>query len=401
MLRKISSIDFKSSNTTSGKTVLIRVDYNVPVENELVTDDYRILKSIPTIKYCLEKGAKVVLMSHMGRPKGKADSKLSLIPAGEKLAELLEMPIKFSNDCISEDAIDVSKNLKDGEIHLLENLRFYNEETENNSKFASKLAKHGSIYINDAFGTAHREHASNAGIVKHFATKGMGFLMEQEVKFLSDKLTNPPKPLSLIIGGSKIDTKIAVIENFLEVADNIIIGGAMANTFLLAMNYSVGMSLVENDKVDIAKNLLKKASKKGTNITLPLDFSGELDSFGSGEICIADAKDIPENMICEDIGEKSIKLFSKIISSSNTLLWNGTVGVAENPNFAVGTNRIVDAIVENNLTSIVGGGDTVAAIRNYSESIIEELSHVSTGGGSCLEMLSGKKLTALEILKNE
>ena len=401
MLRKISSIDFKSSNTTSGKTVLIRVDYNVPVENELVTDDYRILKSIPTIKYCLEKGAKVVLMSHMGRPKGKADSKLSLIPAGEKLAELLEMPIKFSNDCISEDAIDVSKNLKDGEIHLLENLRFYNEEIENNSEFASKLAKHGSIYINDAFGTAHREHASNAGIVKHFATKGMGFLMEQEVKFLSDKLTNPPKPLSLIIGGSKIDTKIAVIENFLEVADNIIIGGAMANTFLLAMNYSVGMSLVENDKVDIAKNLLKKASKKGTNITLPLDFSGELDSFGSGEICIADAKDIPENMICEDIGEKSIKLFSKIISSSNTLLWNGTVGVAENPNFAVGTNRIVDAIVENNLTSIVGGGDTVAAIRNYSENIIEELSHVSTGGGSCLEMLSGKKLPALEILKNE
>ena len=399
MLRKISSIDFKSSNTTSGKTVLIRVDYNVPVENELVTDDYRILKSIPTIKYCLEKGAKVVLMSHMGRPKGKADSKLSLIPAGEKLAELLEMPIKFSDDCISEDAIDVSKNLKDGEIHLLENLRFYNEETENNLEFASKLAKHGSIYINDAFGTAHREHASNAGIVKHFATKGMGFLMEQEVKFLSDKLTNPPKPLSLIIGGSKIDTKIAVIENFLEVADNIIIGGAMANTFLLAMNYSVGMSLVENDKVDIAKNLLKKASKKGTNITLPLDFSGELDSFGSGEICIADAKDIPENMICEDIGEKSIKLFSKIISSSNTLLWNGTVGVAENPNFAVGTNRIVDAIVENNLTSIVGGGDTVAAIRNYNESIIEELSHVSTGGGSCLEMLSGKKLQALEILK--
>ena len=399
MLRKISSIDFKSSNTTSGKTVLIRVDYNVPVENELVIDDYRILKSIPTIKYCLEKGAKVVLMSHMGRPKGKADNKLSLIPAGEKLAELLEMPIKFSDDCISEDAIDVSKNLKDGEIHLLENLRFYNEETENNLEFASKLAKHGSIYINDAFGTAHREHASNAGIAKHFATKGMGFLMEQEVKFLSDKLTNPPKPLSLIIGGSKIDTKIAVIENFLELADNIIIGGAMANTFLLAMNYSVGMSLVENDKVDIAKNLLKKASKKGTNVILPLDFSGELDSFGSGEICIADAKDIPENMICEDIGEKSIKLFSKIISSSNTLLWNGTVGVAENPNFAVGTNRIVDAIVENNLTSIVGGGDTVAAIRNYNESIIEELSHVSTGGGSCLEMLSGKKLPALEILK--
>tara|TARA_Y100000994_G_scaffold41109_1_gene32067 strand:+ start:885 stop:2087 length:1203 start_codon:yes stop_codon:yes gene_type:complete len=399
MLRKISTIDFKSSNTTSGKTVLIRVDYNVPVENELVVDDYRILKSIPTIEYCLDQGAKVVLMSHMGRPKGKIDDKLSLIPAGEKLAELLEMPIKFSEDCISEDSIDVSRNLKDGEIHLLENLRFYNEETENSSDFSSQLAKHGSIYINDAFGTAHRNHASNSGITKHFATKGMGLLIEQEMKFLSDKLSNPSKPLTLIIGGSKIDTKIGVIENFLGLADNIIIGGAMANTFLLAMNHRIGISLAEKEKMNVAKNLLKKASKRGTKIILPIDFSGELESFGSGDICVADAKDIPNNMICEDIGEKSIKLFSDIISLSKTILWNGTVGVAENPNFAVGTNRIVDAIIENQLTSIVGGGDTVAAIRNYNEEYINDFSHVSTGGGSCLEMLSGKKLPALEMLK--
>ena len=399
MLRKISTIDFKSSNTTSGKTVLIRVDYNVPVENELVVDDYRILKSIPTIEYCLDQGAKVVLMSHMGRPKGKIDDKLSLIPAGEKLAELLEMPIKFSEDCISEDSIDVSRNLKDGEIHLLENLRFYNEETENSSDFSSQLAKHGSIYINDAFGTAHRNHASNSGITKHFATKGMGLLIEQEMKFLSDKLSNPSKPLTLIIGGSKIDTKIGVIENFLGLADNIIIGGAMANTFLLAMNHRIGISLAEKEKMNVAKNLLKKASKRGTKIILPIDFSGELESFGSGDICVADAKDIPNNMVCEDIGEKSIKLFSDIISLSKTILWNGTVGVAENPNFAVGTNRIVDAIIENQLTSIVGGGDTVAAIRNYNEEYINDFSHVSTGGGSCLEMLSGKKLPALEMLK--
>ena len=399
MLRKISTIDFKSSNTTSGKTVLIRVDYNVPVENELVVDDYRILKSIPTIEYCLDQGAKVVLMSHMGRPKGKIDDKLSLIPAGEKLAELLEMPIKFSEDCISEDSIDVSRNLKDGEIHLLENLRFYNEETENSSDFSSQLAKHGSIYINDAFGTAHRNHASNSGITKHFATKGMGLLIEQEMKFLSDKLSNPSKPLTLIIGGSKIDTKIGVIENFLGLADNIIIGGAMANTFLLAMNHRIGISLAEKEKKNVAKNLLKKASKRGTKIILPIDFSGELETFGSGDICVADAKDIPNNMICEDIGEKSIKLFSDIISLSKTILWNGTVGVAVNPNFAVGTNRIVDAIIENQLTSIVGGGDTVAAIRNYNEEYINDFSHVSTGGGSCLEMLSGKKLPALEMLK--
>ena len=399
MLRKISTIDFKSSNTTSGKTVLIRVDYNVPVENELVVDDYRIIKSIPTIEYCLDQGAKVVLMSHMGRPKGKIDDKLSLIPAGEKLAELLEMPIKFSEDCISEDSIDVSRNLKDGEIHLLENLRFYNEETENSSDFSSQLAKHGSIYINDAFGTAHRNHASNSGITKHFATKGMGLLIEQEMKFLSDKLSNPSKPLTLIIGGSKIDTKIGVIENFLGLADNIIIGGAMANTFLLAMNHRIGISLAEKEKMNVAKNLLKKASKRGTKIILPIDFSGELETFGSGDICVADAKDIPNNMICEDIGEKSIKLFSDIISLSKTILWNGTVGIAENPNFAVGTNRIVDAIIENQLTSIVGGGDTVAAIRNYNEEYINDFSHVSTGGGSCLEMLSGKKLPALEMLK--
>ena len=399
MLRKISTIDFKSSNTTSGKTVLIRVDYNVPVENELVVDDYRILKSIPTIEYCLDQGAKVVLMSHMGRPKGKIDDKLSLIPAGEKLAELLEMPIKFSEDCISEDSIDVSRNLKDGEIHLLENLRFYNEETENSSDFSSQLAKHGSIYINDAFGTAHRNHASNSGITKQFATKGMGLLIEQEMKFLSAKLSNPSKPLTLIIGGSKIDTKIGVIENFLGLADNIIIGGAMANTFLLAMNHRIGISLAEKEKMNVAKNLLKKASKRGTKIILPIDFSGELESFESGDICVANAKDIPNNMICEDIGEKSIKLFSDIISLSKTILWNGTVGVAENPNLAVGTNRIVDAIIENQLTSIVGGGDTVAAIRNYNEEYINDFSHVSTGGGSCLEMLSGKKLPALEMLK--
>ena len=399
MLRKISTIDFKSSNTTSGKTVLIRVDYNVPVENELVVDDYRILKSIPTIKYCLDQGAKVVLMSHMGRPSGKIDNNLSLIPAGEKLAELLEMPIKFSDDCISEDAIDVSRNLKDGEIHLLENLRFYDQETKNDEDFASQLSKHGSIYINDAFGTAHRNHSSNSGITEHFATKGMGLLIEQEIRFLSDKLSNPSKPLTLIIGGAKIDTKIGVIENFLGLADNIIIGGAMANTFLLAMNHKVGISLAEKEKVVIAKNLLKKASKRGTKIILPLDFSGELDSFGSGNICVADAIDIPSNMICEDIGEKSIKLFSDIVSSSETLLWNGTVGVAENPNFAVGTNRIVDAIIENQLTSIVGGGDTVAAIRNYNEEYINDFTHVSTGGGSCLEMLSGNKLPALEMLK--
>tara|TARA_B100000927_G_scaffold290072_1_gene288020 strand:+ start:5909 stop:7108 length:1200 start_codon:yes stop_codon:yes gene_type:complete len=399
MLRKISSIDFRSSNTTSGKTVLIRVDYNVPVQNEIVIDDYRIVKSLPTIKYCLEKGSKVVLMSHMGRPNGKINEDLSLIPVGEKLAELLEMPIKFSEDCISDDAIDVSRNLKDGEIHLLENLRFHEGETKNDSHFSSMLAKHGSIYINDAFGTAHRKHASNYGVADYFSTKGIGFLVEKELEFLSEKVSNAKKPLTLIVGGSKIDTKLALIENFMDIADNIIIGGAMANTFLLAEGNSVGNSLVEKDKVSTAKQIFKVGSKKGTNIILPIDFKGEIGKLGSKKYCEAEKGNIPNDMICEDIGDKSIKLFNSVLSKSSTIVWNGTLGVAENKIFAKGTESIIDFIVSKELTSIVGGGDTVAAIRNYKEEYIQEFSHASTGGGSCLELLSGNKLPAIEILK--
>ena len=380
------------------KKAIIRVDFNVPLNNGKVTDNSRIVAASPTIKKIISDGGSCILMSHLGRPKG-VDQSLSMGNIAKEVERVLGSEILLSKDVVGQDAKSKSKNLKPGEILLLENLRFHKEETEGDVAFAEELSKLADCYINDAFGTAHRNHASNSGITKHFATKGMGLLIEQEIKFLSEKLSNPLKPLLLIIGGSKIDTKIAVIENFLDLADNIIIGGAMANTFLLAMNKKIGISLAEKDKVDVAKNLLKEASKKGTNIILPIDFTGELDSFGSSNINVADVKDIPENMICEDIGEKSIKLFTDIISSSQTLLWNGTVGVAENPNFAVGTNRIVDAIIENQLTSIVGGGDTVAAIRNYDDSLIEQFSHVSTGGGSCLEMLSGKKLPALEMLK--
>ena len=234
MLRKLKSFDIQS------RRVLIRVDFNVPIDNDIVIDDYRIRETIPTIKHCLDQGAKVILMSHLGRPKGKINSKFSLMPVGEKLAELLEIPIKFSQDCVSDDAIDVSHNLQSGEVHLLENLRFYSEEIENNNEFAAKLSKHGEIYLNDSFGTTHREHASNAGIVHHFMHKGIGLLIEKELKFLSDTLKAPLAPVLLIIGGAKIDTKIDVIHNFLDLADNIIIGGAMANTFLLAKGFSIG-----------------------------------------------------------------------------------------------------------------------------------------------------------------
>ena len=398
MLRKITSIDFQSNNNTS-QCVLIRVDFNVPVENDIVADDYRILKSLPTIQYCLDEGAKIVLMSHRGRPNGKVDHNLSLMPAGERLAQLLEMPIKFSHDCISEDAIDVSRNLKSGEIHLLENLRFHKQETNNDTSFASKLAQHGSIYLNDAFGTAHREHASNAGITNYFTTKGMGLLVEKEMEFLSENISDSKGPVTLIIGGAKIDTKINVIKHFFDIADNILIGGAMANTFLAANKYDMGKSLVQIDEIDAAKKLMLMASKSKTNIILPLDFNGELNAFGSGKLHYATNDKVKKSMICEDIGELSIKLFTDIIKESKTVFWNGTLGVAENKDFAIGTNKIIDTIIDTDCNSIVGGGDTIAAIRNYKKGIVEEFSHASTGGGSCLELLSGNRLSAIEMLK--
>ncbi len=392
MLRKLKSFDLHS------KRILIRVDFNVPILDDVVVDDYRIRKTIPTIKHCIDQGAKVILMSHLGRPKGKIKPELSLMPTGEKLAELLEMPIKFSHDCVSEDAINVSHNLQPGEVHLLENLRFYNEETNNDSQFSMSLSKHGEIFINDAFGTAHREHASNVGIVSHFMNKGIGFLIEKELEFLSEKLTDPSLPLLLIIGGAKIDTKIDVINHFLGLADNIVIGGAMANTFLAADGYHMGKSLVESDKIDIAKKILLNASKTKTKIILPIDFTGELDSIGSKDFYHADKDNIKDNMICEDIGQSSIDLFKRVISQSKTIFWNGTVGIAENKKFAVGTESIIDEIVDSECISVIGGGDTIAAVRNYDDELISKFSHASTGGGACLELLSGKKLPAIKIL---
>ena len=392
MLRKLKSFDLHS------KRILIRVDFNVPILDDVVVDDYRIRKTIPTIKHCIDQGAKVILMSHLGRPKGKIKPEFSLMPAGEKLAELLEMPVKFSHDCVSDDAINVSQNLQPGEVHLLENLRFYNEETNNDSQFSMNLSKHGEIFINDAFGTAHREHASNVGIVNHFMNRGIGFLIEKELEFLSDTLKDPSLPLLLIIGGAKIDTKIDVINHFLGLADNIVIGGAMANTFLAADGYHMGKSLVESDKLDTAKKILLSASKTKTKIILPIDFVGELDNLGSENFHYTDKDNIKDNMICEDIGQSSIDLFKGIISQSKTIFWNGTVGIAENKKFAVGTENIIDEIVDNECISVIGGGDTIAAVRNYDDELISKFSHASTGGGACLELLSGKKLPAIKIL---
>lgn len=398
MLRKLNTIDFQSPKNNFGRTVLIRFDFNVPIENERILDDFRIQQSIPTIKFCLEQGAKLVLMSHLGRPNGKVDNSMSLIPVGEKLAEILEMPIKFSHDCISDDAIEVSRSLKDGEIHLLENLRFYKEEELNDPKFSSRLSNHGSIYINDAFGLAHRLHASNSAIIEHFNVKGIGLLIEKELHYLSESLKNPLKPLTLVIGGAKIGTKIDVINNFIDIADDILIGGAMANTFLASKGINIGKSLFENDKIENAQKILDNAKKSKTKIHLPLDSTGPLNNLINEKAFTVKTNQIEDNMIIADIGPETAELYSSIISKSKTIFWNGTMGVSEMSNFSEGNNKIIDSIVSSNSESIVGGGDTISSITNYNKSLLSEFSHISTGGGAALHLLCGTKLPAIDIL---
>ncbi len=394
MLKKLHSFDIK------GKNVLIRTDFNVPISNDKVTNNYRIKAALPTIKACIESGSGVVIMSHLGRPKGKPNSKLSLMPVGEELASLLEMPIKFSLDCISTDAIDTSISLKPGEIHLLENLRFHDGEENNSEYFSSQLARHGQIFINDAFGTAHRSHASNVGVVSFFKNAGIGFLMDKELNYLDRFMVRPKRPFTLIVGGSKIISKLKLIENFLDKTDNIIIGGGMAFTFLKARGKKVGGSIVEETMIQVAKRILNKARVKGVKFFLPTDaICGKKidDKNPKGSFQI---QDIPNNLMGLDLGPESIIGFNNILSDSNTILWNGPMGVFESKDYEIGTKEIAMHLVgclSNEAKVIVGGGDTAAAIESFG--LLDEMTHVSTGGGSSLELLSGESLNALQVLE--
>ncbi|HJM12732.1 MAG TPA: phosphoglycerate kinase, partial [Candidatus Marinimicrobia bacterium] len=322
MIKNLHTFDLKD------KRILMRVDFNVPLNNGRITDDFRLRAALPTIQHCLEQGAAVVLMSHLGRPKGKIDDDMSLIPVGEHLADLLEMPIKFSDDCISEDALDTSLGISAGEIHLLENLRFHNEETLNDSQFSMLLAKHGEVFINEAFGTAHRAHASNVGVVHHFKQKGMGFLMEKELKYLKDSFDHPRRPDTLILGGAKIDTKLSLILRFLNKADTIIISGGMAFTFIKAKGQIVGGSLIDENMIASATHIMNSAKNNRAQLIYPSDFvcSKNMDSKPKGVYLW---REIPKELMGLDIGPKSIERFKKIISSSKTVLWNGPMGVFE------------------------------------------------------------------------
>ena len=394
MIRSLNSFDLKD------KRVLIRVDYNVPVENGVVKDAYRIQCSIPTIKECLEAGASVVLMSHLGRPNGSTNDIYSMISVGEVLSDFLEIPIKFSHDCINEDSINVTIGLHPGEVHLLENLRFHSGEEENDFEFSRLLSKHGQIFINDAFGTSHRSHASNVGVTDNFMHKGMGLLMEKEIQYLMHKFKKPKEPLVLLLGGAKISDKIDMIERFIIKAKSILIGGGMTFTFLKAMGLNVGKSMIDESMISTAKTIIKKARQNRVKIKLPVDFvvSDAIDKPSKIETVSFDS--IPDNMIGLDIGPETIKLFSNIILQSGTVLWNGPMGVFEKKEFENGTKSIANLLSDmkdQNIDTIVGGGDSASAIRKFSD--IENITHVSTGGGASLELLGGKSLPAITALE--
>ena len=393
MIHNLHTFDLKD------KRLLMRVDFNVPIDNGRVTDDFRLRAALPTIQHCLQQGAAVVLMSHLGRPKGKVVENLSLISVGETLADLLEMPIKFSDDCISEDARDTSLGISPGEIHLLENLRFHDEETLNDPQFSMLLSKHGDVFINDAFGTAHRAHASNVGVVDQFRQKGIGFLMEKELKYLKESFDHPLRPVTIILGGAKIDTKLSMIKRFLSKADTIIIGGGMAFTFLKAKGLEVGSSLIDDKMLSTATQIMNEVKNQRVQLVFPSDFvcAKDLQSKPDGVYL---RRDIPEDLMGLDIGPKSIEKFQKIISSSKTILWNGPLGVFEQEYYAQGTKAITEKLVEATeagQTTIVGGGDTVAAVRSIG--FYKDVSHVSTGGGAFLELLSGETLPAFSALR--
>ncbi len=382
-----------------GKRVLVRVDFNVPQDDALeITDDSRIVGALPTIEYLMKHGAKVVLCSHLGRPKGEFKAKYSLAPAAKRLSELLGKPVTMCRDVIGPDADAVVAGLEDGEVCLLENLRFHNEEEKNDPEFAKKLAGYGEIYVNDAFGTAHRAHASTEGVA-HYLPAVSGFLIEKELKFLGKALEDPERPFVAILGGAKVSDKIGVINNLLEKVDVLIIGGGMAYTFQKAIGGEIGKSLLEADKVDYAREMMEKAKKKGVKLLLPIDTLAA-DSFANdAATMVVKTGEIPADYQGLDIGPETIKVFTDAVRSAKTVVWNGPMGVFEFPNFASGTQAVAQAMAQSSGTTIVGGGDSAAAVVQMGFG--DKISHISTGGGASLEFLEGLILPGVAALNDK
>ena len=392
MKKTIRDFDFND------KTVLVRVDFNVPLKDGVVTGDDRIIKAIPTIEYLIEKGAKVVLMSHLGRPKGEYKEDLSLAPVAKRASELLKKDVKFipSKEVVDDEVVNQVKKLEKGQVALLENLRFVKGEEKNDKDFAKKLASLGDIFVNDAFGTAHRAHASNVGVTE-FLPSCAGLLVEKEIKYFEDALKNPEKPFAAILGGSKVSDKIGVIENLLEKVDVLVIVGAMANTFLKSKGLEVGKSLVEDDKLDLAREIMAKAVENHVEIILPRDVIVAPELSDNAKGTLKDVEDVSQDDMILDIGRESLKDIERSLAKAKTVVLNGPCGVFEIEEFSHGTVELAKILAKLDATVIVGGGDSVAAVEKAG--VADKLTHISTGGGASLEMLEGKKLPGIEAVE--
>ncbi len=393
MKKTINDMDF------ANKKVLVRVDFNVPLNAEgKITDETRIQAALPTIQYLIDAGAKVILCSHLGRPKGEVKKEFSLAPVAKRLEEILPVKVVFASDCIGAEAQKAVDAIENGQVVLLENLRFHKEETSNDTEFAKQLASLADVYVNDAFGSAHRAHASTEGVTKYLPAVA-GFLLEKELKFLGGAVENPSRPFIAILGGAKISDKIGVIENLIDKVDCLIIGGGMANTFIKAQGFEMGTSLVDNDNLPLALKLMEKAKVKGINIMLPSDFIVAKEFKADSEPSTVSVENIPADSMALDIGPSTRMLFADEIKRAKTVIWNGPMGVAEMPAFAGGTKAIAEACAQTDAITIIGGGDSAAAVKNLGYA--DKMTHISTGGGASLEFLEGKELPGVAALNDK
>jgi phosphoglycerate kinase len=399
-MNKMAALNKKSIEDidVAGKRVLARCDFNVPLKDGVITNDKRIVAALPTIKYLLDHNAKLILCSHLGRPKGEFKPEFSLAPVAKRLSELLGKEVVMAKDVIGEDAKAKAAALKDGEVLLLENVRYHKEETDNDPAFAKELASMADIYVNDAFGACHRAHASTAGVAAYLPAV-CGYLMQKEIAFIGGTLEDPQRPFVAILGGAKVSDKIGVITNLLDKVDTLIVGGGMAYTFMKAKGYCIGESICEDDKVELATSIMKKAEEKGVNFLIPVD-NRISDKFAEdANYQDIDSDSIPEGWMGMDIGPKTIEMFCNAVKDAKTVIWNGPMGVFEFANFANGTLAVAKAVADSDAISVIGGGDSVAAVTKLG--FADKMSHISTGGGASLEYMEGKKLPGIECLNSK